>query len=314
MSELSSWLVKAFAQGTFSLLPASHRWNRLLQKHVSRSLDPASEFQGKLSQLGRHLAHANKAGCRPENGLRVIELGTGVSPVVPVGLFLSGASVVYTVDLVPLCTREDVCRVLRLFLDHAADGSLDPMLPSFERQRIGSLVAALQTPRHLSAKELLSRLDIRYEIVDGRATGLPDSSIDLLISNNVLEHVSPESIREISDEFWRLAAPGAIMSHFIDMGDHYAHFDKSLSAYNFLKYRSWMWRFANNSLQLQNRLRMSDYARLFTESGWEILSQEQTRGGVEELPLDRLAPEFRRYDLDDLLTKDVWLVCRPAGG
>ncbi len=300
-------------QQTFSLLPASHRWNRLVQTHLTKTHDPIRSFQEKLSQMNRHLEHAKKAGCRPENGLRVLELGTGVSPIVPIGLFLSGAAIVYTVDPVPLVTREDVRQVLRLFLDHEADEGLDSMLPSLQRQRIGALTEALQAPRHLSAKELLASLDIRYEVVDGRATGLPDSSIDLFVSNNVLEHIPQESIRGVFREARRLAAPCAVMSHFIDMTDHYAYGDSSIGMYNFLKYRSWAWRFTNNSLQYQNRLRASDYAKLFKESGWEIVIQEQTRGRVEELPHGELAPEFRRYDVDDLLTKNAWVACRPAG-
>ena len=134
------------------------------------------------------------------------------------------------------------------------------------------------------------------------------------MSNNVLEHIPEERIRGIFRESRRLAAPCAVMSHFIDMTDHYAHFDSSIGMYNFLKYRSWVWRFANNSLQYQDRLRMSENAKLFEESGWEIAIQEQTRGRVEELPHGELAPEFRHYDVDDLLTKNAWIACGLASG
>ena len=60
----------------------------------------------------------------------------------------------------------------------------------------------------------------------------------------------------------RLLRPDGAFSSRIDLSDHFAHFDRSLSPYNFLRYSDRAWGLANSSLLHQNRLRRPDYVRI----------------------------------------------------
>jgi hypothetical protein len=94
------------------------------------------------------------------------------------------------------------------------------------------------------------------------------------------------------------------MCHLIDNSDHWEHTDKSLSRVDFLRYdREILWRVANLSQQhYQNRLRHSDYARLFQDHGFEILMAdgEADPASLRDLEVLPLAPAFRNRNPSDL--------------
>jgi hypothetical protein len=112
-------------------------------------------------------------------------------------------------------------------------------------------------------------------------------------------------------EFGRLASPGAIMIAYISLRDEFSSFDKSLSPFNFLKYSSGAWKWFNSPMIPQTRLRISDYRAALVNSGWQILKELSNGTPPAELERVRLAPEFRKYSREDLLTVDTWLVARP---
>src|SRR5437763_12408067 len=97
---------------------------------------------------------------------------------------------------------------------------------------------------------------------------------------------------DIFRQFRRISADGAIMSHWIDMSDHYMNFDSSIGPFNFLRFSPRTWRLFNNDLQYQNRLRVPDFRRLHEETGWKILKEENTSGQAEELRGIRVAKQF----------------------
>jgi hypothetical protein len=97
------------------------------------------------------------------------------------------------------------------------------------------------------------------------------------------------------------------MDHFIDMSDHYAHFDRRISEYNYLRYSDRRWRPFNNRLQYQNRLRISDYRRIVQEAGFRVVAEDAERGPAELLEQITLAPRFRSYSQEDLAVLRCWL-------
>ena len=103
-----------------------------------------------------------------------------------------------------------------------------------------------------------------------------------------------------------------LMSHFIDMRDHYAAFDSSIMVHNFLRFPKRRWRRFNNGLQYQNRLRMSDFRRLHAESGWEVIGEDNCRQTVDVLRSVPLAPEFRHCCEQDLAVCVTWINARPS--
>lgn len=302
------WKIKAAVQGVFSLLPQPQRWNRYLQTYVTRSLDLTDErFLNKWAHAERHARHADLIGGIAR--ARVMELGTGWLPIVPTGLALAGAESVETLDLHNLLRRDDVIGVLEAYERLIGSGAVD--LPSPARSR---LAAARAKAGAMTAEGLLEELLVKTRVGDSRVIPLPDGSIDLFVSNNVLEHIPRDVLVDIFREFRRLASPNAVMSHYIDLADHYAGFDRSISAYNFLRYSEREWRWFNNALHYQNRLRASDYRAIHKEAAWTVVDEELQREASDALRRIPLAPEFRRYSEDDLLVYGCWMVSKPAQG
>jgi len=90
--------------------------------------------------------------------------------------------------------------------------------------------------------------------------------------------------------------PGGTISCRIDLQDHYAYFDPSLSRYHFLRFSDRMWGLINSPLHFQNRLREPDYRRLVEEAALEVVSwtpSGPSDEGLAELEAMELAPRFR---------------------
>lgn len=305
------WILKAAVQGVLAHLPQRQRWNHLLQRYVTGSLELSDEIiDGKLRQLQRHVEHWREAGRSGAGddltGVRVLEIGTGWFPLVPVGLVLRGADRVWTIDTQSLLDRDRVMAVLRTYSDLLAADRI-PATPS----GLARLKSALARAGDLDADGLLGCLGITPIVGDARATALEAGSIDLFVSNNTFEHIPRQVLVDILSEFRRVAAPGALGSHWIDMGDHYKTFDSSITVLNFYKYPSWAWRLFNNELQYQNRLRASDFRAIHTESRWTIVREEHKLAPLEDLRRVRVAREFRdRYDEGELRICAAWFLSR----
>ena len=299
------WLVKAAIQGTLSRTRDPQRWNRLLQKYVTRSLTlQQSFFDEKWHKCKTHMGLMGD-GPVPDGESRrpgpVLELGTGWHPVVPIGFALAGYDTVYTVDVESLVHRQPVVEVIGAYLE-CGD-------PALDQARLDVARGVLADPS-LTGRELMTAVGVTSLVVDARRIPLPSDSIRLFVSNNTFEHIPEQSLKDILREFRRLAKDDAVMSHHIDMGDHYAVFDSSIDVYHFLRFSEKTWRYFNNDLQYQNRLRMSDHVRIHQNSGWSVVARKERRDRESTSGL-QIADEFRHYDADDLLVCDGWLWSRP---
>lgn len=88
-----------------------------------------------------------------------------------------------------------------------------------------------------------------------------------------------------------------ITTHSIDYSDHFARSDASLSRLNFLRYSDAEWRRFSSRKQYVNRLRHSDYLRMFREAGFKIVEESSTAGAP---PAGPIAEQFSRYERADL--------------
>ena len=238
----------------------------------------------------------------------VVELGTGLYPVIPIGLYLSGASKIWTIDKVPLLRPNSLVAVFHLFTEYAKSGRLFELIPYARKDRIVKLAELLGKTANFHPKEILEQLNIHAINCDARDTKLKDNSIEFFVSNNTLEHIRNHVIRDIFTEFRRLSVDFAVMSHYIDMIDHYHYFDKSLSFFNFRKFSSKTFRIFNNSLHYQNRNFLSDYITLHQNAGFKILYNLAEKGSVSNLEKITLAKEFLDCSLDQLLITCCWIV------
>src|SRR5262249_10318493 len=131
--------------------------------------------------------------------------------------------------------------------------------------QLRNLVTLCDSLEGSNPAQLLERLGIHYKIGQASRSGLQAQSVDLIVSDHVLEQLSPEQLGEILKELRRIAAPNAVMSHSIDVSDYYTSFDSRMSPFNFLRFSDRLWGWLNNPITPLNRLRISDYRRAFTE-------------------------------------------------
>jgi hypothetical protein len=308
---MASWLLKAIVQRGIGALPNPHYWNGLLQDRATHSTELTDErFAGNLRNCQKHLEHLRRYGSTAPYGFSAFEVGTGWWPVVPIGLFLCGAREVWIWDIAPLLKLDSLKATIRRFLELEQRQELqDHLLTLPERLVLLREVATLcESPERLKPGQLLERLGIHYRIGNASRSGLPRQSVNLIVSVGVLQHLSPEELFEILQEFRRIAAPGAIMSHWINLTDLYSAFDSGITPFHFLRFPDWLWRWLNSPITSMNRLRVSDYRRAFSESGFQIVAETNVRGDPAELARTPLAARFRDYSIEELLILHAWLV------
>ncbi len=310
---MKKWMIKAAIQQAIGCLPQSYRWNRLFQKYVTRGLFlKPSAFEDKVIAARTFLDHYTSVSRSPVSHPKILELGTGWFPVVPLSFFLCGSEEIWTFDINPLLEEITLAQTVQYFLDAEREGRLALLLPNLSPERMGRLRDWAGRRGSLSPKEALKQLNIHLVIGDARKTGLPDGSIDFFMSNFALEHIPAEIQLGLWKEFHRLSTPNSVMSHRFGIADQYFHVDESLTPFNYLQYSSRQWRFLNNPLSPQTRLRVSDYRKVLREAGFEIVKEKNIPGSKEQLQSIRLADEFKHYTEEDLLIIWSTLVSRPV--
>jgi hypothetical protein len=302
------WLAKAALQRALGPLPQGERLNYVFQRHVLRSL-PAGDaalrrkFARALQHLGVYREHG--PGVEPAEAC-FYEFGAGWDLAIPLAYALLGVGRQVLVDIRPSARIELVndslsgLGRLRSELEVEAGRELAPL---------GGPIGALG--------ELEPRFGIRYLApCDARATGLPAGSIEFASSTDTCEHIPGPDLGAIFHETRRLLSPGGAFSCRIDLQDHYAYFDPSLSRYNFLRFSDRAWSLVNSPLHHQNRLRSPDYLRLVRDAGFELVVERPSgpsAEGVAELRALPLAERFRGYSEEELgVTVLSFVARRPA--
>ncbi|MBK6932972.1 MAG: class I SAM-dependent methyltransferase [Saprospirales bacterium] len=278
---IKKWVLKAIVQKTISYLPFAQRINYVFQKYVTQGVQLSDAyFEDRLEHARQHItAWERYAGGAPPR--YTLELGTGWYPVVPVALFLYGAEDIRTVDVTLLTDARHIHTTIKKFVACADAGKLESFL-HYVPERMKTL-RQLAAPGDPPGMEALTRaLHIRYVVGDARRLPVDAASVDLIHSNNTFEHIYPEILLDILREFRRVARPGGLQSHFIDLSDHFAHFDPSITIYHFLRFAPAVWKWIDNSVQPLNRLRITDYRRLYREAGIPVTA-ENLRPGQPEL-------------------------------
>jgi hypothetical protein len=211
----------------------------------------------------------------PIAGSRILELGTGRLLEVPLGFYLGGAAGTTTVDLNRYLKSELVMESIQA-MTRGREALLEVFRPcssSGLEERFDRLVACR------SLKSVLSLAGITYLApADARHLPLEPGSVDIHTSYTVFEHIPRAVLVAILKESSRLLAAGGVALHRIDLSDHYAHDDPSISYINFLQYSNLEWRrLAENRFAYHNRLRPADYRAIYREAGHEILDWTERR-------------------------------------
>jgi hypothetical protein len=309
MLKVHHWMVKAAAQKAFSALPGGKWCNRFCQRYFTRSLDlDENHFETALGHCRKHLESYFATAGDARSGFSVFELGTGWYPILPIGLYLCGASRIWTMDIDPLLTVEATHKALQFYSRYAEQDRLAGWLPWIQAARLRAVIGLAQAGPRASASEMLRPLKIYPMVGDARRVKLASGSVDFFLSNGVLQHIPEEVLTGIFTEFRRLAAARAFMSHQVYFGDPFVGFDPAVNVFNLLRFSGPMWKLIDNSLKPHSRLRLNDYRRIHRTSGWPILTEDSVYGCIEDLRKIPLAEEFREYSEQDLLAVRSWLL------
>ncbi len=226
---------------------------------------------------------------------RVLEIGTGWVPTIPYLFHAAGAGEIVMTDVEELIDAHT----------HAA-------AKAFVAKNIDEIADQLNLSADVARANLERPFAGLYMCPFDRSR-VAARSIDVVYSRTVLEHISPPTLEHILSDGRDYLAPGGLSIHVIDNSDHFEHRDKSLSRINFLRYPDWIWRMTHLNIQsYQNRLRHSDYIRLFQQAGYDLLhvEGEAHAGCLEELKTMKLAPRFKGYTPNDLATLTSLIVAR----
>jgi hypothetical protein len=305
------WRVKSFLQRAVAVLPekASANAYYALQRRFGslQKIDPRDD----LVKCRWFIEKLHGAGSGTE-GKSFLEIGTGWMVNVPLGLWLSGASRIVTVDKNRFLKPELVIESARYMVSHPQEVSA----------LLGAKHGADKVTERLSLlkeqgndiRKILHCCGIEYHApADAAALPLNDRSIDCFYSTNVLEHVPLPGLTAILLEGKRVIKQNGLMMHRIDLSDHFSHDDRSITSINFLRFNNKQWKKFSSG---QNRLRNYEYFELFTQLGIRMLSNEETIDPVALRALQNGFPLDKKYQgasHEDLAVRLMELVCRFDG-
>jgi SAM-dependent methyltransferase len=155
---------------------------------------------------------------------------------------------------------------------------------------------------------------INYAVYDGKRLPCASQQFDLVWSYATFEHLRYPATTVA--ECFRVLRDGGSMVALIDLGDHsYYGIQPSqpLRLFDCLRYPEWLWKLKKwNRSSYTNRLRKSEWIRLFKEAGFVVRAEESQISEDIARALPSL-PYLHRYSHDDAVT-NVVTVCleKPA--
>lgn len=307
---MKKWILKAIVQKTISFLPFSHKINYFFQKNVTKGVFLTDEYF--FDRLGHGEEHL-KAYAKHHQGLptTALELGTGWYPVVPIVFFLCGVEKIYSLDISFLTSKERIQTTLLKFAEAKEKGKLSAWKDAFLPEKWEVLVNLIQSYETVSLEKMLEMMHITYLIEDARKLSLSDDSVDLINSNNTYEHIYPSILHPIMGEFQRvMKRTTGIQSHFIDMSDHFAHFDKSINIYHFLRFTEKQWAIIDNDIQPQSRLRMQDYLDMYRSWNIPIVDTSWRPGDLTQVKNTPLATPYKEMTLEQVAISHCHIVSK----
>ena len=143
----------------------------------------------------------------------------------------------------------------------------------------------------------------------GSLAAIPDGSVDLTISSDVLEHVPADAMPVLARDLYRILKPGGRSANQIVFVDHLTIYDRSVHPKNYLGVSDLTWKLIyDNDVQQINRLQPSDFDRIFRQAGFAIDAETV----LDRCDLSRIsiAEPFRKYSQTDLETSVNHLIVR----
>jgi SAM-dependent methyltransferase len=151
---------------------------------------------------------------------------------------------------------------------------------------------------------------IDYRLYDGKRLPFDSGRFDSVWSHTAFEHLRYPEVTV--QECFRVLRPGGAMVAHIDLGDHTYYGSEPpapLRLFECLRYPGWLWRLMKwNRSSYVNRLRKSQWKRLFEEAGFTLRAEASSISEEIERSLPALT-YLHGYSHDDAVTAvlTVWL-------
>ena len=304
------WRIKGLIQKALGPLPGGEALHYRLQRRFGGLQNFHRELAVKVEDWQIMVRHLRDAGVVISRS-HFFEIGTGWYPTFPFALYLAGARRVTTYDL-NRHLQEDLVQAavkeLGGFLKVVSEDSGSALIDVQTRYR--TLVSAIDAGADL---EQATGGCIRYSApADATATALGDGEVDVVFSNSVLEHVPPDAIAAMYRESMRILAPGGIMFHSVNCGDHYAYVDSKIHQLNYLRYSDRAWKLWNNDFLYQNRMRAHEFVEGAAEMGFAIeLDTSTARANrLEQLAAMKVDSRFAQVAPEKLCITSVDFIAR----
>ncbi|PHI18394.1 hypothetical protein CEQ90_18275 [Lewinellaceae bacterium SD302] len=304
------WIAKAVVQKAISFLPNPESVNLLFQRYVTKGVELSDEHFGfKIAHARDHINYFREHfGEVPAGTANILELGTGWYPIIPMSFYLTGLGSVTSVDIQDWLAKEGQLTTIRKMKAWDEAGKLRAYLPGFREDRWASLLQILADEGQHDRQSINESIGLTVLLEDARKLPFTDGNFDFICSNNTFEHVHADVLKGILREFKRLTKKGGLMSHFIDLSDHFAHFDHSITIYNFLRFSRKQWKLIDNNIQPQNRLRWKDYEAMYRELDIPISKTDVRQGDLELLASVPVHTEYAAYTPEELAISHGYVV------
>lgn len=309
---MNAWKMRHLVKGACTFVPGLYAWKS--RNAVTRHSDSARycysvwlRHQVKLARLGVTI-----------QGATVGELGPGDSLGVGMAALLAGAASYSGLDVVPYAERNDSSRMLRELKELYVGKEPIPGESEFPhvRPKLDSYAfpaTLLDTARvGETADEVMAKLDeqglygncIRYVAPWNDTSALSPESLDVIVSQAVLEHVDDlESTYSASYTWLR---KGGYASHVIDFACH------GLSPVwnGHWTYDDWEWQLVRGArTYLINREPLQTHIDCAKATGFEIVAAERYYDADGADPVMH-ARRFRSIGPEDARTRAALLVLR----
>lgn len=169
---------------------------------------------------------------------------------------------------------------------------------------------AVDVAEYVSAEQAAQKR-IAYRLYDGKQLPFDSQQFDCVWSYTAFEHLRYPAVTVA--ECVRVLRTGGSMVAFIDLGDHSYYYRREplqlLKLFDCIRYPEWLWNLMKwNRSSYVNRLRKSEWKRLFQEAGL-VLRAEESRVSHE---IEKALPTLHylhKYSHDDAVTNvlTVWL-------
>ena len=267
----------------------------------------------------RHLVMAHRNGLS-DNPATIAELGPGDSIGIGLAALISGAAKYYALDVVEYATLTHNLttfdELVTLFKNKVAIPGNDefpgviPQLSSYafpgDILTDDRLNAVLDDDRLKAIRQAVQDVDradsvIRYHVPWYDSNVIENESIDMILSQAVLEHVDG-LIRAYESMYWWLK-PGGFMSHSIDFRGHGTANDWN----GHWTYSDLAWKVIKGKRPyLINRSPHSQHIKLMNEAGFQVIC-DVTHQLHSRINSRNLAPRFRNMQQADLTTSTAFI-------